>query len=136
MYNDNVLIHFHIGRTGGVSFRNQILNRKFGTSLMPITANKTHSTPIDKIGFKYIGDYCNLSNRDKNKINCLSGHLPFGIHEYIPKPAKYISLIRNPIDRLISEWNSVSTRVNHPFHNPKECVQFSEASETLNYMTL
>jgi len=116
MDNDSVLIHFHIGRTGGVSFRNQILNRKFGTSLMPITVNKTHSTPIDKIGFKYIGDYCNLSNSHKNKINCLSGHLPFGIHKYIPKPSKYISLIRNPIDRLISEWNSVSTRVNHPFH--------------------
>jgi DNA-binding XRE family transcriptional regulator len=25
-------------------------------------------------------------------------------------------LIRNPINRLISEWNSISTRENHPFH--------------------
>jgi len=114
--NNKVLIHFHIGRTGGVSFRHQILQRKFGPTLMPITVNKIHASVNTKDGFTYIKDYCNLPNIEKNKINCLSGHIPFGIHKYIPRSSTYISLIRNPVDRIISEWNSVCTKKNHPFN--------------------
>lgn len=38
-------------------------------------------------------------------LNFISGHFPFGLHQHIHEPARYIALIRNPIERAISNTN-------------------------------
>lgn len=35
----------------------------------------------------------------------ISGHFPYGLHLYFSKPSKYVTLIRHPVDREISDAN-------------------------------
>ena len=42
---------------------------------------------------------------DDSHINFISGHFPFGLHEHLSVPVKYITLIRNPVKRAISSTN-------------------------------
>lgn len=39
----------------------------------------------------------------KNPV-CVQGHFPFGVHKYFKNKSEYVTLIRNPIDRIISEY--------------------------------
>lgn len=36
------------------------------------------------------------------KIRFVGGHLGYGVHTILPKPARYISILRNPVDRVLS----------------------------------
>ena len=52
---------------------------------------------------KYI---TSLSEKEKEKIKVIIGHhMPYGIHKYFNKKPRYITFLRNPIDRRISEYN-------------------------------
>jgi hypothetical protein len=44
------------------------------------------------------------------------GHMPFGLHKRLPQPATYITVLRDPIDRGISEYYYALSRVVHPQH--------------------
>ena len=41
-FNDYLLIHFHIGRTGGIGLRENVLRRKFKSNFKLVTVNKIH----------------------------------------------------------------------------------------------
>lgn len=36
------------------------------------------------------------------RLRAVLGHFPFGIHSHIPGPSRYFTLLRNPIERLMS----------------------------------
>jgi hypothetical protein len=38
------------------------------------------------------------------------GHVPFGLHRLIPNPCAYITILRNPLDRVISHYYYVKER--------------------------
>jgi hypothetical protein len=35
----------------------------------------------------------------------LAGHLPFGVHAYLPRDARYITFLRDPVDRVLSHYH-------------------------------
>jgi len=37
-------------------------------------------------------------------LRFLEGHVPFGIHELLPRPTTYITLLRDPVERVISHY--------------------------------
>ena len=114
MENFNTLIHFHIGRTGGIGLRENILRRKFKSNFKLITVNKIH-----KLKTKYtllLSDLIKLDDIQKSNIKCIAGHMPFGIHNIFPQRCVYISLVRSPIERTLSEYYSLKMAPDHPFH--------------------
>ena len=114
MENFNTLIHFHIGRTGGVSLRENVLKRKFKSNFKLVTVNKIH-----KFKTKYsllLSDLIKLDDIQKDNIKCIAGHMPFGIHNIFPQRCVYISLVRSPIERAISEYYAIKMVPDHPFH--------------------
>jgi hypothetical protein len=51
-----------------------------------------------------LGDLRGLSPDRMQKLRCLIGHLPFGIHEYLPDPVDYVTILRHPVDRFLSKY--------------------------------
>jgi hypothetical protein len=49
-----------------------------------------------------------------SKIKLFNGHIPFGIHTLLPQPATYVTVLRDPINRTISEYNARRNRRMHP----------------------
>jgi len=48
------------------------------------------------------------------KMRVFKGHMPFGLHTSLPQPATYITILRDPIDRTISEYYFRLHRRTHP----------------------
>ena len=108
--NKEVIIHFHIGKTGGISLRN-ILKNKFKKEFISLTINQIHS---NKNNFIFIKDF--LREKEKYKFSCISGHIPFGIHQYLNSICKYITILIDPVKRVISDYNYVINETEHPLN--------------------
>ena len=58
-----------------------------------------------------------MSEAQRNSIRMLRGYVFFGIHESLHRPATYVTIIRDPIDRIISHYYYVRHTSNHRFHS-------------------
>jgi hypothetical protein len=58
-----------------------------------------------------------LSLERRAQIRMLTGHLPYGLHEYLPGPATYFTLLREPVDRVISFYYYVRRNSKHYLHD-------------------
>jgi len=106
------LIHFHIPKTAGITLID-ILRRKYNEKLIHLSIN-TYNKASD--GFTFINDFINLENKYKGRDICLTGHFPYGIHKYISTNYKYITVLRDPIQRVISDYHYTLNTVEHPFN--------------------
>ena len=61
-------------------------------------------------------DLKNLSPEEKGRIQIIKGHCPFGLHEHVPGPAKYFTILREPVERMISHYHYVLRTPEHYLH--------------------
>jgi hypothetical protein len=60
-----------------------------------------------KAAEKYINK---LSEKRKNKVRIIFGHsVPFGIHKFFKKFPRYFTIFRDPVDRVVSQYNYLLT---------------------------
>ena len=52
-----------------------------------------------------------------SKLRLLYGHLPYGVHEHIPRPSSYVTIVREPVDRVISAYKYVRKTAHHRDHD-------------------
>ena len=57
-----------------------------------------------------------LSPSRKKKIKMLRGHMPFGLHALLPQNATYITILRHPVERIISHYYYVLRTPEHYLH--------------------
>ena len=55
-----------------------------------------------------------LSEAERAEIRCVKGHVPFGVGLWLRSPVQYISMLREPVARAISDYNFA---VSNPEHN-------------------
>lgn len=97
------LIFVHIPKTGGTTLQ-LILNRQYGRKVFNVK-NEIMASKVAKV-----------STWRNKRIKCLKGHLPFGYHKLFPNDdVKYISMLRDPVKRVISFYHFVKSRPHH--HN-------------------
>jgi hypothetical protein len=60
-----------------------------------------------------------LSASRRAEIMLLRGHMPFGLHQYLPQPTTYITMLRHPTTRAISGYYYIRT---HPRHKLNETI--------------
>lgn len=99
---DNItrLIFLHVPRTSGSTLHG-ILARQY-----PEGATHTAELflPHDVERFR------NLPESRRAEIKLLKGHMAFGLHEYLPGPTRYFTMVRDPIDRLVSYYYYIRRR--------------------------
>ena len=57
-----------------------------------------------------------MADAEKRTIDCLFGHMAFGLHRWLPRPAVYVTMLREPIDRVISHYYYALHASDHPLH--------------------
>ena len=99
-----VLVFIHLPKTGGTTL-NHIFFGKF---------------PYKKI-FQILNaldceTFLQMSDEKRNEFDCIMGHVPACIHNFISRPCRYIILLREPLERAISDYYFILTDTRHPRH--------------------
>lgn len=101
------LIFLHVPKTAGTTVR-AIIERQY--SSLQVYAIYEGSRAAEH---HTISDLKALPEAEKKKIKVYAGHVSYGLHEFIPQPAKYYAMLRDPVDRIISYYHHAM------HHNPK-----------------
>lgn len=108
---DFPIIFTHIPRTGGTTFQ-EILKNNFPLSQQfNFKVNESGTTQ------ESLALFHKMTTEDREKFTFLTGHINFGIHEYYNNPCTYITLIRNPVSRIVSYYHLILADKRHFLHD-------------------
>jgi hypothetical protein len=99
-------VFLHIPKTAGSTMRFILRAQYAKEHLLHL---KGDPTMVETLHNFKMGDGAGREN-----IQLLSGHIEFGIHEYLPLPADYFTLLRDPIDRILSDYYYILRTPTHP----------------------
>jgi len=57
-----------------------------------------------------------LSEKRLKRTRVFKGHMPFGLHEILPQRATYITVLREPVDRVVSAFYFMRNYKLHPLY--------------------
>ncbi|NEO03330.1 MAG: sulfotransferase family protein, partial [Moorea sp. SIO3I7] len=84
------LIFLHIPKTAGTTLH-YIINRQYKSEyIFEVNCRESRNELI------------RMSEVQKSKIKVIRGHMEFGWHEFIAQPCTYITMLRDPVERVIS----------------------------------
>jgi hypothetical protein len=76
-----------------------------------------------------LGKLALLPEERKRKLRIIYGHTIFGVHEVLPGPAAYVTMLREPTSRVLSTYHFLRRRRSHWLHeeatrlSPEEFVR-------------
>lgn len=100
------LIFLHIMKTAGTTLE-RILKREYGESKAIRFDPKFLSCDVEEFSF--------LPKEERSRIKAIMGHFCFSLHKQLPGDYKYITILRDPVDRIMSEYFYILTQADHWF---------------------
>jgi len=104
LYNKGTVIFLHIPKTAGSALQSIIQSH--------YRARETHRLD-SKRTLEAMADFKAMDDEEKKELKVVCGHMWFGLHEAIPGPSTYITLLRDPVDRVISHYYYVRRMPGH-----------------------
>lgn len=121
----STVVFLHIPKTAGMTVR-QIIERNYPRRerfLLPLPpaameagaagAGRAGVTPSPRAGFERLA---RLPADRRRGLRMVYGHTVFGVHEALPGPATYVTMLREPIARVLSTYHYLRRRPEHPLH--------------------
>ena len=103
--NQEALIFLHIPKTAGTT-----LNRIIEWQYSPLSI-----FTIDPLGIRATPErFKTLSDQRRRKLRVVRGHMVYGIHGFLPQGATYVTMLRDPVARLLSAYSFALRRPLNP----------------------
>jgi hypothetical protein len=109
-----MLIFLHLPKTAGSTLA-EILERQY----TPRGIVRLYESSADEV-------VASLPPSGFAHANAIMGHFRYGVHRYVPGPTTYLTVLREPIDRVISHYYYVR---NDPTHYLWELAQHVDLRE-------
>ncbi len=119
---DSLIVFLHIPKTAGTSL-SHLLRHKF---------------PADSITQIYKPADCARPLADQaagigDSVKCLSGHIDYGIHQFLPRDCVYFSMVRDPVSRVLSHYRYTRSKDANT-HPLGEAVEFAQNHSAVEYL--
>lgn len=100
-----ILIFFRMPKTGGHTMDAPLVHCFPGPQHFSAEVGFTGSALLTRSREKIVAKYEGLSLDARRAIRCVLGaHIPMGLHTMFDRPAKYLTIVRHPVDRVISSF--------------------------------
>ena len=99
---DETAIFVHIPKTAGTTLH-RIIDQQYPRRIRHFVRH--HDKGVQKLK--------DLSLAQRAQLHMVRGHIPYGLHRYLPRPAKYFTILREPVERVISYYYFVQREPDH-----------------------
>ena len=104
---DETVIFLHLPKTAGTTV-NRLIEWEYPLAQM---------YSVDPVLFRWsFAHLRKLPPERLRKIRMFKGHMAYGLHKVLPQPATYITVLRDPVDRVISAYFFMRTYKLHPLY--------------------
>ncbi len=97
------IVFIHIPKTGGMTMHAMIRDL-----YKPCELHKINPA------VESIEKYQSLSRGRKDELKVIYGHMDYWIHELLPPNSRYVTLMRNPVERVVSHYRYVRRTASNP----------------------
>ncbi len=101
------LLFLHLPKTAGMTVRSVLASRY----------RKTRSLVIGNDINADIARLVALPPEQRHRLDLVMGHMSFGLHQALRPGARYVTVLRDPVDRVLSEYRFLNSNPRHPFHH-------------------
>lgn len=117
---EETLIHLHIPKTAGISLSRLIVRQFREEQVYHIRDGKHSSAPIYGSHHGPEEDFKQLSDERKLSYRCVVGHMHYGLHREISGSCRYVTLVRDPVERVLSQYGQYQRMVESNEMGPGE----------------
>ena len=103
---NKTVIFLHIPRTAGTTLH-RIIERHYPSS-------QIFSTGL--LAQESMEKFKSFSESTRARLRMVKGHMAFGLHEHIPGASTYFTLLREPVERVISFYSLIRNEPKHYLH--------------------
>lgn len=112
---NRTVIFLHIAKTGGSTLSN-VLRRQYSPQVCyDHVRHPGGKRPLD-----------DLPLEDRTRLRCMLGHYFFGIHDALPQPAAYVTMLREPVERVLSMYSYLRTNSRKAWMRNATLAEFLE----------
>ncbi len=104
---DKTLIFLHIPKTAGTTLNRIIESQYSPWAIYTIDPHRIRATP-ERL--------TRLPEARRRRLRVVRGHFFYGIHECLPQGATYITMLRDPVARVLSAYHFILRRPLNPLH--------------------
>lgn len=120
---DPTLIFLHIGKTGGTTLR-KILRRHYRDDEVLVV--RAVRRPREET----LAEFAALPAEARERPRLILGHTVFGLHEHVPRPSTYITILREPRSLVESQYAYVLRTPGHRLHDAARRMSMAEYIES------
>jgi hypothetical protein len=102
-FKDLTLIFIHLPKTGGTTLSHIMVPHFPEDQIFHIRNPEQKRAPIYSKHRGTIEDFIGLPESDRTRFRLILGHMEFGLHEHILRPSRYLTILREPVSRVLSQ---------------------------------
>jgi hypothetical protein len=124
MRDDRTVIFLHIGKTAGSTMR-QVLRRQFPPSEVMVVRSPVRN-PRRLRREDTLEYFASLPEAERLRPRLILGHTIFGLHELVPRSCTYITLLRDPVALVLSQYHYVRRTPGHWLYDTARGMSLDE----------
>jgi hypothetical protein len=108
------VIFLHVGKTAGATMRRALRRQFRRDEVLEVRAPTVEPGRLRRDGA--VAWFASLPEAERARPRLIMGHMTYGLHEAVPRPSRYVTLLREPIALVRSQYQHVRRHEGHLLH--------------------
>jgi hypothetical protein len=122
---DDTVVFLHVPKTAGNTVTSLLERHYAAARRYAVPTSPREIPPLDEI----VAGLRSLPSDQLRKLDLLTGHFPFGVHAALPRRARYLTFVREPVERVVSLYYYIRSHPVHPLRGEANRLTLREFAE-------